>query len=144
MGEKISQNPIIPLLWLEAVWMIGDVESERLVGGLLAPCLDRLPHMGCLLPRSFTVCRRCSYVIDPFSTAMPQASLPLPAVQFTPKWDTWREGGGQIPAAWHKPGPFPSLVHHDGPQRTSRNYKSCFLTLIWLTRKDKFERLKVS
>ncbi len=58
--KKILKNPIMPLLWLTAVWMIGYVESERLLSGLLAPCLIQPPFCAhptpCrALPSLFTV-----------------------------------------------------------------------------------------
>lgn len=66
--KKPPKNPIIPPLWLKAVWMIGYVESERLVWGLLASCLTQPPFCSrpipcCLLPCSFTVSLCCFYVI---------------------------------------------------------------------------------
>lgn len=60
--KKIPKNPIIPLLWLEAVWMIGDVELERLVeaGWLLASPNHRHSVPDCATP----VCLRLWSLTD--------------------------------------------------------------------------------
>lgn len=108
--KKILKNPIIPLLWLKAAWMMGDAESERLrpIGALPQPASTIL----CLRVCSYALLQSACvvfYVVHFFPALTQASALAASSLKEELEMDTcWVKLSSSIT----------SLLYHKRPQRT--------------------------
>lgn len=120
-----KKNPIIPPLWLKAVWMIGDVESACLVWGLLAPCLTQ-PLPFCALPPQLPAV--CSHAhLQSACVVFMWSIFSIPATGFCTSVclvsSSFWEEELKTDTCWVEQScSITGLMHHGGPQRTPRTY----------------------